>query len=1104
MATWLRRLLSQLSKPTPEKTRRRRARLALEALEDRLAPANLSPLAPVITEPIADGAVLNGSDVHMVIAPFQDPDAGDVQSAADWQIWTTGATAQVVWQDLGVTDSLRLTRDFYAYGQFLNGLAGKQELDFDTNYQLKVRVADSSGDAATQWSPWSLRNFKTTPALQPTPGVGTWAIDQPGYKVEQVAGGLQLAVDIAFVPNPGQLPSDPSFYVTELYGTIAMVERNGTVVNYATGLLNFNPTGAFPGSGEQGLAGVCVDPVSGDLFATVVYDSGGVHYPKVIRLHSNDGGHTAATVTTVLAMPNDPVGQSHQISNITIGPDGKLWVHVGDSFIDGLGQNLTSFRGKVLRMNFDGTAASDNPFYDPSDGITAKDYVFSYGYRNPFGGAWRTDDNSHFVVENGPNVDRLSKAVAGRNYLFDGSDASMRNFATYNWGPPAHAPVNGAFIQTSDFNGSRYPASKLDHLFVSESGPTFAAGPITNGKQISEFIIDSNGNLVSGPTRLIHYNGTGNSTVVGLAAGPDGLYFTDLYAETGGPTQFAAHVFRVKYIGTAAPVAPATLSATAVSGSRINLTWTDSSDNEDGFRIERSTDGVNYTEIGSAAANVTTFDVVSLQSNVTYYFRVRPFSNDLGNGAYSPAASSQTLSSSSIPTAPSSLTAQATSNTQVTLAWQNNASNEDGFYIELSQNATTGFVRVGTAPAGTTTYDINGLQFGATYYFRVQAFNSAGISGNSNVANATTLARLPGTPTGLTATASANQIGLSWQASTDAVSYNVYRGTSPGGESAAPLATGVTATFFADTTVSAGLTYYYTIRAVNPVGVGDPSLEASAAIVQPSFVAHVNFQPAIAPVPAGYVVDSGAVYGARGNGLTYGWNVDISGDTRDRNDPTSPDQRYDTLVHVANTVFWEMAVPNGQYTVHIVSGDPGYLDSVHKVNVEGTLAINFTPTAVNLWQEATVTVTVADGKLTIAPATGAINDKVNFIDITSAAPATPPPAPSGLTATAGIGQVALAWSATTGATSYNVYRGTTANGESATPIATGLTSASYTDGGLTAGLTYYYKVSAVNSAGEGPLSSEASAIPTVPPPVPLAPTGLTATPGTGQVALSWG
>jgi len=70
----------------------------------------------------------------------------------------------------------------------------------------------------------------------------------------------------------------------------------------------------------------------------------------------------------------------------------------------------------------------------------------------------------------------------------------------------------------------------------------------------------------------------------------------------------------------------------------------------------------------------------------------------------------------------------------------------------------------------------------------------------------------------------------------------------------------------------------------------------------------------------------------------------------------------------------------------------------------------------------------------------------------------------------------LTWTASSGATSYSIYRGTTAGGESTTAIATGITSTSYTNTGLTNGTAYFYKVKAVNSAGTSAYSNEASAL----------------------------
>ncbi len=272
---------------------------------------------------------------------------------------------------------------------------------------------------------------QTTPVFT-TPARGLdipWDARQANFKAEVFATGFELPVNIVFVPNPGPLPGDPFLYVSELYGQIKVVARNGTVGTYASGLLDFPPTGAFPGSGEQGLSGIAVDPLSGDVFAAMLHAAIGnpsVHYPKIDRFHSLDGGRTASTRSTILDMVGESQGQSHQISNLTLAPDGKLICHMGDGFSSNTAQNLDSFRGKILRLNLNGSAATDNPFYNAANGINSRDYIFAYGVRNPFGGDWRAADDRQYVVENGPSIDRFSQVVPGRNFLWDGSDASTR------------------------------------------------------------------------------------------------------------------------------------------------------------------------------------------------------------------------------------------------------------------------------------------------------------------------------------------------------------------------------------------------------------------------------------------------------------------------------------------------------------------------------------------------------------------------------------------------------------------------------------------------------------------------------------------------------
>lgn len=88
-----------------------------------------------------------------------------------------------------------------------------------------------------------------------------------------------------------------------------------------------------------------------------------------------------------------------------------------------------------------------------------------------------------------------------------------------------------------------------------------------------------------------------------------------------------------------------------------------------------------------------------------------------------------------------------------------------------------------------------------------------------------------------------------------------------------------------------------------------------------------------------------------------------------------------------------------------------------------------------------------------------------------------PAAPASLSAAPGSLQASLSWTASPGAASYSLYRATTAGGEGATPIRTGLTGTTFTDTGLTAGTTYFYQLTAANAGGESGRSSEASATP---------------------------
>jgi hypothetical protein len=178
----------------------------------------------------------------------------------------------------------------------------------------------------------------------------------------------------------------------------------------------------------------------------------------------------------------------------------------------------------------------------------------------------------------------------------------------------------------------------------------------------------------------------------------------------------------------------------------------------------------------------------------------------------------------------------------------------------------------------------------------------------------------------------------------------------------------------------------HTITAVATDNQGGTTTSNSVVVTVTSGLAvKINFQPSNAQVPAGYLNDSGQVYGNRGNGFTYGWNV-ANNWTADRNSSLSPDQRYDTLIYTQvsrSNYTWEISVPIGTYNVHLVSGDPASTGSTYRSNVEGVLTVNGRSTRTIRWFEGSVTVTVNDGRLTVSNASGASGNKLCYIEILS-------------------------------------------------------------------------------------------------------------------------
>ncbi len=225
-----------------------------------------------------------------------------------------------------------------------------------------------------------------------------------------------------------------------------------------------------------------------------------------------------------------------------------------------------------------------------------------------------------------------------------------------------------------------------------------------------------------------------SQTITGLSAGTS--YQFRVRAENTSGVSISSNVANVITPQTA-PRAPSTLMATAQQVGTL-LTWTDASDNEDGFEIERAEGFGGFVALTTTGANVSTFTDTGLLTETDYHYRVRGF-NGVGTSTWTNVADVTTFPSP--PDAPSNLNAQLTSigstGRTYNLTWQDNSTNEDEFVVEVYEGYPLyQWEWFDTLPAGTTTrigVGAPSLSSGLSIAYRVSARNHGGDSTWSNV-----------------------------------------------------------------------------------------------------------------------------------------------------------------------------------------------------------------------------------------------------------------------------------------------------------------------------------------------------------------------------------
>lgn len=326
----------------------------------------------------------------------------------------------------------------------------------------------------------------------------------------------------------------------------------------------------------------------------------------------------------------------------------------------------------------------------------------------------------------------LAAATDGSHQFLDGSTSLITNgSATFTYAVGTAGSPFKATLAWSDYpsmtSAAKNLVNDLDLQVTAPDGTTYLGNVFAAGWSQAGGAADRTNNL--------------ENVYVSAATAGTWTVVVRGYNVPNGPQPLALVVDAA--FGTlpppSPPATPGNLVATASTSSRIDLTWTDNSTNEDGFRIERcqGTGCTNFAQVGQVGPGVTGSSDNGLTASTTYTYRVFAL-NAGGPSNYSNVAEATTQPQPTIPAAPSNLTATAgPAGGQIRLSWQAISTNETGFKIErcVGQSCTN-FAQIATVGADVTTYQDTGRSKGRTYRYRVRAYNSAGNSAYSNIASA--------------------------------------------------------------------------------------------------------------------------------------------------------------------------------------------------------------------------------------------------------------------------------------------------------------------------------------------------------------------------------
>ena len=313
---------------------------------------------------------------------------------------------------------------------------------------------------------------------------------------------------------------------------------------------------------QQGLYDIVLDPdFETNHFFYVFYTAGTPNHDRVSRFTANASlTGTVSGSEDILYEDPQNANAEHHGGSLNFANDGTLLFTTGEHFDPDNSQDLTSPRGKVHRINPDGTVPTDDPFFD---GVGPNwDSVWASGLRNPYRAYYDAPTGRYYIADVGGNDpstarEEIDIGVAGANYGWPDSEGNCSSPCTSPVFSYPHndrdAAITGGFV----YHGTEFPARYRGAYFYADYTQNWIRGIKLDdsGNVVDSFNFEPSDGSTDGPYGDIVY----------LAEGPDGaLYYVDLgYSDIGG-TFGVSKIRRISYTSSnQAPVVHASASPTS-------------------------------------------------------------------------------------------------------------------------------------------------------------------------------------------------------------------------------------------------------------------------------------------------------------------------------------------------------------------------------------------------------------------------------------------------------------------------------------------------------------------------------------------------------------